>query len=393
MNILITIYHSLGYGGAEVSTSLLAKQLEKLGNKVIIASTQNYRKLNTRLFKDFVKIPFYGFHEYYLSKFLRKLIKKENINIIYPQDRLTTIPAIIAAKKENKKVVVHFRDYWYACPRSSCLAPDYENYDICSYKIILKKFPKKRLLWNLYKWAYIKNSWKVLEKADAKIVSSNMEKEKLKLCNIKKNVNVIPIGREVSVFEKAKGSDFKKKYNFKKHIITYVGSLFYTKGISILLEVIPKVLKENKNISFLIVGDGPMEKDLKEMINKNNIKDNIILTGRLPIEDVAKAYSISDAVLLPVIWREPFSGIPLEVGAAGKALIASDIGAIKEMKGDFKILVDVFNYNAWKDTILKVINNKKLRDKLGRNGKKMVKNYTVEKTAKRINNLFNKILD
>jgi len=391
MNILITIYHSLGYGGAEVSTSLLAKQLEKLGNKVIIASTQNYLELDTKLFKKF-KLPFYGYHEFYLSKFLRKIIREENIDLVYPQDRLTSIPAVIAAKKENKRVVVHFRDYWYACPRSSCLAPDNENYDVCSYKTIMKKFPKKRLLWDLYKWSYIKNSWKTLEKSDAKIVSSNMEKKKLELCNIKDNVNVIPIGRDVGVFEKANGKNFKKKYNFKKHIITFVGSLFYTKGVSILVEIIPKVLEENKDISFLIIGNGLMENDLRKMIKENNLEENVIMTGRLSIEDVAKAYSISDAVLLPCVWKEPFSGIPLEVGAAGKSLIASDIGAIREIEGYFKVLVDVFDYEGWKNEILKIIKDKKLRDKLGRNGKKMVKNYSIEKTTKRINDLFHSLL-
>lgn len=386
MNILITIYHSLGYGGAEVSTSLLAKQLEKLGNKVIIASTQPYEGLDTRLFKKF-KLPFYGCQEFYLSKFLRKLIKKENIDIIYPQDKFTSIPAIIAAKRENKRVIVHFRDYWYACPRSSCLTPDFENYDVCNYKIILKKYPKYRLIWDLYKWAYIKRSWKILEKADAKVVSSNMEKEKLELCNIKENVKVIPISRDIKIFEKADGKAFRKKYNFKKYIITFVGSLFYTKGVSILVEIIPRVIKENKDISFLIIGNGPMESNLRKMIKENNLEENVIMTGRLPIEKVAEAYSISDAVLLPVVWREPFSGVPLEVGAAGKALITSDIGAIREMKGDFKLLVEPFDYDGWKNAILRVVKDKKLRDKLGSNGKKMVKNYSVEKISKRINDL------
>src|SRR3989344_4828714 len=144
MNILITIYHSLGFGGAEVSTTFLSKELEKLGHKVIIASTQNYEGLTTKTFKEFNKIPFYSYHEYYLNRFLRKIIREENIDVVYPQDRLTTIPAIIAAKKEKRPIVVHFRDFWYACPRSSCIGPDNKNYDICTYLIILKKFPMKR---------------------------------------------------------------------------------------------------------------------------------------------------------------------------------------------------------------------------------------------------------
>jgi len=388
MNILITIYRSLGYGGAEVSTNLLARELQKLGHKIVIASTQKYLEIKTEIFKEFHKVPFYFFHEYYLSDFLRRLIRKYSIDIVYPQDRLTTIPAIIAAKKESKKVVVHFRDFWYACPMSSCLTPKLRNYDVCNYKIILNEFPKNRLLWNLYKWHYIKNSWKLLESADAKIVSSNIEKEKLLLCHIKTNINVIPIARDVGTFKNVNGEELKRKFSFKKYIVTFVGSLFYTKGVSILLKIIPIVLERNKNITFLIVGNGDMEVDVRRMINKNKIEDNVVLTGRLAIEDVAKAYAISDIVLLPSIWNEPFSGVPLEVGAAGKSLIASDIGAIKEMDGDFKILVKPFDYDGWIDSILRLIRDRNLREALGENGKKMVKNYSIVKISKKINSLF-----
>src|SRR3989344_1927291 len=379
MNILITIYHSLGFGGAEVSTTFLSRELEKLGHKVIIASTQDYKGLNTKIFKDFNKVPLYSYNEYYLSRFLRKIVREEDIDIVYPQDRLTTIPAIIAAKKEKKHVVVHFRDFWYACPRSSCMSQDNENYDVCTYSIILKKFPKKRILWDLYKWRYIKYNWKTLEKADAKICSSFMEKEKLKLCNINNNVNVVEAGRYISVFHNVDGSDFKKKYNFKKYIVSLVGSLSYTKGIPVMLKVIPKVIRENGDISFLIAGDGPMMGDIKRTIKENHIEENVVLTGRVPLQDVAKIYSISDVVLLPVIWKEPGSGIPVEVGASGKPLIASNIGAIKEMGEDFKILVEPFDYEGWKNAILKVVNDDKLKKKMGDVGREMVeKKYTMK---------------
>ena len=388
MKILITIYHSLGYGGAEVSTTFLSRELEKLGHKVIIASTQKYEGFDTRLFKLFDKVPFYSYHEFYLGKFLRKIIKEEGVDVVYPQDRLTTIPAVIAAKKENKPIVVHFRDFWYACPRSSCMSPDNVNYDLCSYSIILRKFPKKRWLWDMHKWHYIKSSWKTLEDANAKICSSYMEKEKLELCKIKKNVNVVEAGRDIKKFQNINGMDFKKKYKFKRYIVSLVGTLSYTKGIPVMLKVIPLVIKENKDISFLIAGDGPMMDDMKEIIRENNLDDNVILVGRVQLEDVAKIYSISDVVLLPVIWREPGSGIPAEVGASGKPLIASNIGAIREMTEDFKILVEPFDYEGWKNAILKVVKDKKLKKKMGKIGREMVeKKYAMDVITDRINKI------
>ena len=95
MRILITSYRPLGYGGAEISVSLLAKGLNKLGNKVIIASTEKFGGFECKLFKKFEKLPF-KFHEIYLKHFLINIIKKEKIDVIYSQDRLTSIGAILA---------------------------------------------------------------------------------------------------------------------------------------------------------------------------------------------------------------------------------------------------------------------------------------------------------
>src|SRR3989344_1543709 len=262
MKILITVYRSLGYGGAEVSTRFLSREFEKLGHKVIVASTQPYKDLDTILFKEIHKKPYF-WQDYYLSKFLRKLIKEEKIDVIYPQDRLTTIAGIKAAKKCNVKVVVHFRDFWYACPRSSCMSPDNKNYDVCNYGIIWRKFPKSRFLLDAYKWHYIKSNWKTLEKADAKICSSYMEKDKLELCGIRNNVNVVEAGRDISVFQNVDAGEFKKKYKFKKYIVSIVGTLSYTKGIPVMIKVIPKVIEKNKDVCFLIAGDGVMMDDIK----------------------------------------------------------------------------------------------------------------------------------
>ena len=215
-----------------------------------------------------------------------------------------------------------------------------------------------------------------------------MEKEKLELCKIKKNVNVVEAGRDIKKFQNINGMDFKKKYKFKRYIVSLVGTLSYIKGIPVMLKVIPLVIKENKDISFLIAGDGPMMDDMKKIIRENNLDDNVILVGRVQLEDVAKIYSISDVVLLPVIWREPGSGIPAEVGASGKPLIASNIGAIREMTEDFKILVEPFDYEGWKNAILKVVKDKKLKKKMGKIGREMVeKKYAMNVITDRINKI------
>lgn len=375
MNILITTYHSLGYGGAEISTKLLAEGLQKLGNNVVIASSQKYEGLNTKLFKDFKKIPFFGLHEFYLSRFLSNLIKKDNIDVVYSQDRLTSVSGIIAAKENNIKSVVHFRDYWFACPYSSCMALDYFEYDRCDWKIIIRHFKFKRWLWDFYKLSYLKRAREILEKADLKLANSSAVKKRLEINGIKNNVVVMPILRDFSEINKGDGEKIKKRYNLRKKVITFIGNLTPPKGIMNIVKIIPDIL--NEDISFLVVGNGVLSDEIK----RKNI-DGIVLTGKLGYEEMVDVYAASDLILLPSIWQEPLSGILLEAASMGKFVLASNSGGTKDVMKD---LIEPYDLEEWKIRIKELIKNDKLREKKAREwSEEARKKYDVDVIARRV---------
>ena len=64
------------------------------------------------------------------------------------------------------------------------------------------------------------------------------------------------------------------------------------------------------------------------MIEKYKLQKNIKLVER--IENMQLAYQASEIVLSPSIEPEPFGRIPIETQAAGKTIIASDHGAVKD---------------------------------------------------------------
>ena len=375
MNVLITTYHSLGYGGAEISTKQLAEGLSKLGNKVIIASSQRYEGLDTRLFKNFKKIPIFRLHEIYLSKFLSNLIKNEKIDVVYSQDRLTSVSGIIAAKKNNIKSVVHFRDYWFACPYSSCMAPDYFEYDKCDWRIIFKHFKFKRLIWDLYKLRYLKRARRILEKADLKLANSSAVKRRLEINGIRNNVLVMPISRDFNKINKGNGEIIKKKYNLRKKVITFIGNLTPPKGIMNMVRIMPDIL--NKDVSFLIVGEGVLYNEIKE----KNI-DGVVLTGRLKYEEMVNVYAASDLIILPSIWQEPLSGILLEAAAMGKFVLASRSGGSSDVMDN---LINPNDLNEWKRRIKELIENDSLRNKKAKEwSEEARKKYDISIIARKV---------
>ncbi len=98
------------------------------------------------------------------------------------------------------------------------------------------------------------------------------------------------------------------------------------------------------------------------------IHDNV------PYEKVPSIYADADIVVFPSIWPEPFGRIAIEAMAAGKVVIGSKIGWIKEIieKGT-GILVKPNDINELKISIESLITNKRLRKNLGERGRKVVK--------------------
>jgi len=384
MKILFTTYSGLGEGGAEVSTKILMEGLKERGHDIFIASSGDYE--NVFKFKKIKNIPFYSYHNFYLKRFFCNIIKKNKIEIIYAQDRLTSIPAILAAKECNIKSIVHFRDYWFVCPKSSCLMPNGKECKVCKISNLIKCSSFKRILWDYKKLIYLKKNRKTLNKANIKFANSNAVKEKLELCGIK-DIIIMPILRDFKSISNGNGKNIKEKYSLKKNVVTFIGGLTYSKGIMNMIKIMPYILEKNKNVSFLIVGDGPLFNKIKNM----KIND-VILTGRLDLKLMKNIYAASDIILLPSLWQEPFSGILLEAAAMKKSIISSNTGGSKEILEDGKTgyLIDPLDLNEWKEKIELLIKDKKLREKIGKEWHDIAKkNYDKNVIVKRIENVWN----
>ena len=82
-------------------------------------------------------------------------------------------------------------------------------------------------------------------------------------------VTVIPNAVDIEKFTVSQQKDdaLVKKYTLHDHlVIGFVGSFYAYEGLSLLLESIPELLKSLKNIKVLLVGGGPEESALKQLV-------------------------------------------------------------------------------------------------------------------------------
>ena len=175
-------------------------------------------------------------------------------------------------------------------------------------------------------------------------------------------------------------------------LLLFLGRLNKDKGILDLAAVVNDIIeKDKKNISLLIVG--PDEENIKSKIKilcKNSInKIHFIEFTNEP----EKYMSAADIFCLPS-YREGFGMAALEAGACALPVITSRIyGLIDAVKEDHTGLFhEVKNQEQIKKCIIRLVENKELRELLGKQGRERVlkdfeQKYVTSEFVKYIQNL------
>uniref|UniRef100_A0A7C5V0B9 Glycosyltransferase family 1 protein n=1 Tax=Caldicellulosiruptor owensensis TaxID=55205 RepID=A0A7C5V0B9_9FIRM len=392
MKVLFTIYNQKDTGGSEISTNILAKELKKAGIEVIIASTGDYEVKTYKFLKFNPWMQPFTAQETYLSRFLNNIIKSENIDLVHAQDRLTTIGAIKAAKENNIPVIVHFRDYWFLCPESTLIMKNSRSCNGCSFRNLLSC--GGNIPWNAYKYlTLLKRVSNYLRFANLKIAVSSAVKEALHRMGIE-DIKILPNPVNIKTFEEADCATIRDKYGIAdKLVISFFGSLDYHKGIIQFIDVAKEINNEFNNIIFMIVGDGKLMRYCVNYTRKSKI--NAIFTGKVQSKDIPKYYKASEIVVFPSIWKEPFGRVAIEAMAAGKPVIASNRGGIKDIVIDGKtgFLVDPLKTNGeFKEKLIALIEDSKLRNKMGRYGLCVAKKkFSTEIVIKNLMEIYDEV--
>jgi glycosyltransferase involved in cell wall biosynthesis len=179
-------------------------------------------------------------------------------------------------------------------------------------------------------------------------------------------------------------SRFLKKINVKssirkpkhKKIIIYTGRLVELKGVNYLLTALSKLKKNRTKNDWVcwIVGDGDQMEELRAQARMLRLTDNIFFFGNR--QDVPYLLSLSDIHVSPsLLDNQPLSVI--EAQLAGKAVVVSHSGGLPEMveHGVTGIIVPERSPQALFEMLHLLLNNGKLRKKLGSNAKKWGKQH------------------
>ena len=131
----------------------------------------------------------------------------------------------------------------------------------------------------------------------AMIAPSQKTKDMLQGYNIKTDIKVIPTGLDLVKFNKNQSTDLqikeiREKFNFTKEdfVVVFVGRIAKEKSIDIVIDGFSEIVKTNKNIKLLIVGDGPEKTELESKVDSLKLNDQIYFAGKVPSNQVPSYY-------------------------------------------------------------------------------------------------------
>ena len=223
------------------------------------------------------------------------------------------------------------------------------------------------------------------------IANSYFTKKKITDLGIKSSkVGVIYPGIERIYFDSKKSKNTFKKYKNFKPILLTIARLEKRKNHLKIIYAIKELIKDFKNLLYLIAGDGPEIKNISKLIHKLNLKKNVKILGKVDDREKDFLFKISNLHVMPTIQDkksmsiEGFGMSYIEAGIYGLPSISSGLGGTKEsvIHGKTGIICNPNNISSIENSIRQVLINKKMYKKLSKNSKNFSRKFLWKNTIK-----------
>jgi len=362
MKILLVTTH-LNFGGITSYIYFLAKGLSKKGHKVFVASGGG--DFEGRLKEEnipHIHIPIRTKSELspkvlISSLILLNLVKKEAIDVIHAQTRVTQVAAFLASKISKIPYVATCHGF----------------FKIRLGRKLLGAWGDKTVAISDAVREHLVNDFK-LKKIDTRLIYNGIDLNNLK---------------EYSVEERMA---FKDRFGIRQGpIVGLVARLSLVKGHRYLIEAMKKVISVIPGAQLLIIGDGPLKEELVSLVKELGIEKSVYFLGSTT--DTAEVLSVMDVFVLPSL-QEGLGLSVIEALAMKKAVVASDVGGIYAVvKNDATgLLVAPRDSKALADSILILLKDGDLRNKLGQEGRRLVEErFSLDLMVQKIEELYTEL--
>lgn len=181
----------------------------------------------------------------------------------------------------------------------------------------------------------------------------------------------------------------REKYGISpdQKVLGTVTRLHENKGNKYLIAAMPGILEKLPNTVLIIAGEGPLEGELMQQVKDLGLEEKIRLVGFQ--RDVPAVMSTFDVMVYPSLWE----GTPLtcfEAMGMGKAMVATKCDGLNQVLENEKtaVLCEMRDSAGLADSIIRVLNDGELKQRLERNAKKESDKYDINHFVKHMEELY-----
>ncbi len=248
--------------------------------------------------------------------------------------------------------------------------------------------PSKK--WSPHKHFLLRKIISFLLNRSDKIIaqSSNTKNNANKYYQPHNEIIVIPLGFVVPEFTNTTRKDLN--ISEKGIILISVGRLVKRKGYEYAIRAISKLT--HQNLKYLIIGDGPEEKNLKDLAKRFGVEDKVEFLGFVPEDKKFQYLSVSDIYVLSSS-HEGFGICLLEAMYCGLPIVSTDNGGQTDFLVDGKnaLMVPIEDSDALAGQIKTLIDDGILRLQMSENNKEDVKKFYIETITKEYEGIFKEV--
>jgi glycosyltransferase involved in cell wall biosynthesis len=165
------------------------------------------------------------------------------------------------------------------------------------------------------------------------------------------------------------------------------------KGHRYLLEAVPEITSCVPGAKLLLVGEGPQENHIQEMIEEKRIKESVIMPGFR--EDITRVLNTLDVFVFPSL-QEALGTAILEAMAMEKPVVASRVGGIPEVvqEGRTGYLIDPEDSRAIARRVIQLLKDGETRRRMGAEGRRLVEaRYDNRLMVQQLEKLYHELMD
>ncbi len=182
-----------------------------------------------------------------------------------------------------------------------------------------------------------------------------------------------------------------------KFIVFYHGVFSSTRGLIETVKAFVEVRLQEPNIVLFLLGSGPAEYLLKDLVQNESLQGNIMIHPAVRYEEVPEYVSMADVCIIPLpdnpYWRSQSPLKLLEYLAMEKTVILTDIPAHKMVvdENPCGIFFNSVSPHVIAEKILEAFKNKEKLSTWGRTGKRIVGEYTWARVAEQLDDFIQSV--